>query len=236
MLIIPAIDMKDHKVVRLKQGRMRDVTVYRGSIVEQARLFAETGVARLHLVDLNGAFEGQPVHFDEVTTIAKNFPQVQIEVGGGIRDLTTMQKYFSAGVNFCILGTLAVKNPDFVKEAARQFPGLIILGIDAKDGLVATNGWDKTSRETAIDLVKKFSGCAVESVIYTDIAKDGMLTGMNFLAIQEMQEKCGFPVIASGGLASLEDIQKLKEMGVHGVIAGKAVYEGRFTVGEALQV
>lgn len=236
MLIIPAIDMKDHQVVRLKQGRLQDATLYRDSIVEQARLFAEQGATRLHLVDLNGAFVGQPVHLDEISTIVKNFPMLKIQVGGGIRDLATIQKYFSIGVSFCILGTVAVKNPELLKEAAQKFPGRIILGVDARDGLVATEGWDKTSQEPAAELVKKFSGCAFESVIYTDIAKDGMLAGMNFYSIRQMQDQCGFPLVASGGLSSLEDLRELKKIGVHGVIAGKAIYEGRFTLSEALKI
>lgn len=236
MLIIPAIDMKDHQVVRLKQGRMQDATVYRQDIVEQARLFVEQGATRLHLVDLNGAFAGKPVHFDVIAQIAKNFPQLKIEVGGGIRDLKTIRHYLDAGVAFCILGTVAIKDPEVVQAAAQHHPGKIILGVDAKDGLVATEGWDENSATLALDLIQGFAGCAFESVIYTDIAKDGMLAGMNFTSIQEMHEKCGFPVIASGGLTSLEDVAALRAMDVHGVIAGKAIYEGRFTLAQALKL
>lgn len=234
MLIIPAIDMKEHQVVRLKQGRLQDARVYHGDIVEQARLFVEQGATRLHLVDLNGAFEGQPVHFDEITAIAKSFPHLQIEAGGGIRDLGTVKNYFDAGVSFCILGTVAIKDPEVVIDAANKYPRKIILGVDAKDGLVATEGWDEESATTALDLIRGFADSALESVIYTDIAKDGMLEGMNFPAIQEMYEKCGFPVIASGGLTSLDDLKRLKDMGVYGVIAGKAIYEGRFGLDQAL--
>ena len=235
MLIIPAIDMKDHKVVRLKQGRLQDATVYRDNIMEQAEIFISQGVTRLHLVDLNGAFAGQAVHFDEILKIATQHPNIEIEVGGGIRDLNTVKKYFDAGVSFCILGTVAIKNPDVMREAAKEFPGKIILGVDAKDGLVATEGWGVTSSTRALDLVKNFHDCDIESVIYTDIAKDGMLQGMNFSTIEEMHEKCGFPVIASGGLSSLDDVRKLKNLKIHGVIAGKALYEGRFTLAELLQ-
>lgn len=234
MLIIPAIDMKNHQAVRLKQGRMEAATIYADSTLAMAEQWIGQGAKRLHLVDLNGAFEGKPVHFEDVTAIAKKFPQIPIEIGGGIRTLETMQKYFDAGVSFCILGTVAIKNPDLVFEATKKFPGKIILGLDAKNGLVATEGWDETSQTKAIDVARRFAGCAIESVIYTDIAKDGMLSGMNLEQIAAMKT-CGFPVIASGGLTSLDDIRALKAIGdLHGVIAGKAIYENRFSVAEAI--
>ncbi len=234
MLIIPAIDMKDHQAVRLKQGRMEDVTIYADSTLAMAEQWIEQGAKRLHLVDLNGAFEGKPVHFDDVTAIAKKFPNIPIEIGGGIRTLETIQKYLDAGVSFCILGTVALKNPDLVFAACQKFPSQIILGIDAKNGLVATEGWDKTSQTKALDVAKRFAGCAIESVIYTDIAKDGMLAGMNLEQIMAMKT-CGFPIIASGGLTALDDIRELKKIGdLHGVIAGKAIYENRFSVAEAI--
>lgn len=236
MLVIPAIDLKDHQVVRLKQGRMNAATVYSSSLLPFAQKWIEQGAMRLHCVDLNGAFEGTPVHFDDVARVAKKFPDVQIEVGGGIRTIETIKNYFSSGVSYVILGTAAVKNPKLVAEACELFPGKIILGVDARDGLVAVDGWDQVSRETALDLVKRFSGLAIESVIYTDIAKDGMLAGMNLEKIAAMKA-CGFPVIASGGLTSLKDIEALCDIGgLHGVIAGKAVYENLFSVKEAIEV
>lgn len=234
MLIIPAIDMKDHQAVRLKQGRMEDATVYADSTLAMAEQWIAQGAKRLHLVDLNGAFAGLPIHFDDVTAIAKKFPHVPIEIGGGIRTLETMKRYFDAGVSFCILGTVAIKNPDLVFEACKSFAGKIILGIDAKNGMVATEGWGETSSTTALEVARRFAGCAIESVIYTDIAKDGMLAGMNLEQIAAMKA-CGFPVIASGGLTELNDIRALKQIGgLHGVIAGKAIYENRFSVAEAI--
>lgn len=234
MMIIPAIDMKDHQAVRLKQGRMVDATVYSDSIVAMAEKWIGQGARRLHLVDLNGAFAGKPVHFTDVAEVAKKFPEVKIEIGGGIRELATLQKYFDHGVSYCILGTAAIKQPELVTQAAQAFPGKIILGVDANNGKVATEGWDEASTHRALDVAQRFQGLAIESVIYTDIAKDGMLEGMNLEQIREMK-KCGFPLIASGGLTSLDDIRQLQEMGdLHGVIAGKAIYEGKFSVAEAI--
>lgn len=235
MLVIPAIDMKDHQAVRLKQGDMDQVTVYNECVLSQAETFIAKGAKRIHLVDLNGAFEGKPVHFEEIKKISKAYPEIQIEVGGGIRSLETMEEYFQAGVDFCILGTVAVKNPELTKEACQKYPGKIILGVDAKNGKVATEGWDETSSVLATDLLKKFSDCDIESVIYTDISKDGMLQGMNFDEINKVQES-GFKIIASGGLTSLDDIKKLKELNAFGVIAGKAIYENRFTLEEAFSL
>jgi phosphoribosylformimino-5-aminoimidazole carboxamide ribotide isomerase len=235
MQVIPAIDMMNHQVVRLKQGRLDDATIYSDSVLKMAEQWIEQGATRLHLVDLNGAFEGKPVHFKEISAVTKKFPQIKIEVGGGIRDLATIQRYIDAGVHFCILGTVAVKNPDIVFKASEAFPQQIVLGVDAKNGMVATEGWDEASAVSALDLTSKFHDCAIESIIYTDIAKDGMLVGMNLEEITKMKA-CGFPVIASGGLTSLDDIRSLKKIGdLHGVIAGKAIYEDRFTVKEAIE-
>lgn len=233
MHIIPAIDMKDGHVVRLKQGILSDFTVYPLNIEAQAREWIAQGARRLHLVDLNGAFEGQPRHFDVIASVARENPGISLEVGGGIRDLATIKKYDDHGVQFFILGTAAVKNPQLVEDACSQFPGRIILGVDARDGLVATEGWAAVSRETALDVIQKFSMCRLESIIYTDIGQDGMLSGINLVETQKIMT-CGFPVIASGGLSSLEDIRCLKKISAHGVIAGKALYEGKFTLQEAL--
>lgn len=234
MKIIPAIDLKDHQVVRLSQGRMSAATVYADTLLPMAQQWIEQGAKRIHCVDLNGAFGGSPVHFDDVADLAKKHPDIQIEIGGGIRDLNTIRAYFNSGVSFVILGTAAVRNPELVEEACTIFPGKIILGVDARDGMVAIDGWDKTSREQAGTLIQRFKGLAIESVIYTDISKDGMLSGMNLPRIAEMS-LTGFPLIASGGLSSLSDIDELVKLGnIYGVIAGKAIYEGRFSVREAI--
>lgn len=236
MQIIPAIDLKDHNVVRLKQGRMGKATVYSKSILEIAEKWISQGATRLHVVDLNGAFEGQPVHFDDVARLAKKFPQIQIEIGGGIRDRETIQKYFDSGVHYCILGTTAVKNPQLVIDACKDFPHQIILGLDAKGGFVATDGWDEGSELSSLDVARRFEGCNLESIIYTDISKDGMLSGMNFEMIEEMKA-CGFPIIASGGVSSLEDIERLVQIGgLYGVIVGKALYEDRFSLKDAISL
>lgn len=242
MIIIPAIDLKDGQVVRLKQGKMQDSTLYHQDPVAQATQWIEAmkksgQVSRLHLVDLNGAFQGQPVHFEIIKQISLGHPDTKIEIGGGIRRLETIQKYFDCGVSFCIVGTAAVKNPAFLEEACQKFPGRIILGLDAKNGLVATDGWDKTSTMKATELIQKFQGLNIESIVYTDIAKDGMLEGMNHDSIREMASQSPFPIIGSGGLTSLDDIITLKKVpNVMGVIAGKALYENRFSLEEAMSV
>lgn len=235
MQVIPAIDLLDHKVVRLEQGRKGKAQVYSQSVLDVADRWISQGAGRLHIVDLNGAFEGVPFHHREIGEIAKKFPHVKIQVGGGIRDLATIGRYLACGVSFCILGTVAIQNPDMVTGACTTHPGKIILGVDARNGFVATNGWEKGSDKTALDAVRRFAGCRIESVIYTDIAKDGMLTGMNFEKFADMKQ-CGFPVIASGGLTSLDDIDRLVTIGsLHGVIAGRAIYEGKFSLMEAIR-
>jgi phosphoribosylformimino-5-aminoimidazole carboxamide ribotide isomerase len=235
MYVIPAIDMKEGRVVRLKQGRMTEATVYPLSIEEQAQEWIIQGAKRLHLVDLNGAFEGQPRHFDVIAAVARQNPHIALEVGGGIRDLATIQKYDDHGVQFFILGTAAVKNPLLIEEACAVFPGRIILGVDARAGFVATEGWAAASREAALEVIEKFSGCALESVIYTDIGQDGMLSGINLIETQKIMA-CGLPVIASGGLSSLDDIHRLKEMGAYGVIAGKVLYEGKINLVDMIKI
>lgn len=235
MIVIPAIDMKDHQAVRLKQGRMHDATVYANDVLTMAARWVDEGAQRLHLVDLNGAFAGKPVHFKDVAAIAKKYPGVPTEIGGGVRNLETVKNYFESGVTFCILGTAAVKNPEFVRIACENYPGKIILGVDARNGLVATEGWGNDSRVPVAELLEQFRGCALESVIYTDIAHDGMLSGMNLDGVKRVRD-AGFNVVASGGLSSLHDIDALSELGgVHGVIAGKAIYENIFTLRDAIE-
>lgn len=233
--IIPAIDMKDHQVVRLSQGKMDDSIVYADNPVDMAKHWFDKGTTRLHLVDLNGAFEGKPVHFQEVEQISKKCPDLKIEVGGGIRNIKNVDDYMNSGVDFCIIGTAAIKDPDFLRLACEKYPEKIILGIDAKNGMVATHGWDEVSELSAVDLAHQFKDSAIESIIYTDIAKDGMLKGMNFKEIEKMASESKFPIIASGGLTNLSDISELlKYKNVSGVIAGKALYEKRFDLEEAL--
>lgn len=237
MLIIPAIDLKDHKVVRLSQGRMGDAKVYADDPVEVARQWVSLGATRLHLVDLNGAFQGLPIHFDEVRCIASALPKIALEIGGGIRSLATIDRYMECGVTYCILGTAAVKDPELVLKACKKYPGRIILGLDAKGSQVATDGWDNVSHQSATQVVEQFRGMALESIIYTDISRDGMLAGMNFKGLTLMAAQSPFPVIASGGLTSLLDVKKLlKIKNIRGAIAGKALYEGKINLKEAIQL
>jgi phosphoribosylformimino-5-aminoimidazole carboxamide ribotide isomerase len=224
-------------LARYFSGKMGEAKIYSSDILGQARKWCDAGAKRIHLVDLNGAFEGKPVHFKEVTQIAKNLPQLQMEIGGGIRALTTIQAYFDAGVHFCILGTSAIKNPSLVEEACRLHPHKIILGLDAKNGFVATQGWDTVSSKKATESAQAFKNSKLESIIFTDIAKDGMMQGMNFDALKEMTAQSPFPIIASGGFTQLADVKRLKKIpGIMGVIAGKALYEGLVDLKKALTV
>ena len=217
--------MKDHQAVRLKQGLMDQATVY-GSVFDFAQKWIGEGATRLHLVDLNGAFEGKPVHFDEISKIVSTYPDVSVQVGGGVRDEETLQKYLETGLSQVILGSVLVKKTELVKEWVQKYPGKIILGVDAKKGMVATEGWAEGSTVKAVDLIAEFKELPVHSVIYTDIAKDGMLQGMSHDQIEQVAA-VGLPVIGSGGLASQDDIERLKLIpNVVGVIAGKALYEG----------
>ena len=236
MLIIPAIDLKDGACVRLKQGVMDDSTVYGDDPVEMAARWVEAGTRRLHLVDLNGAFDGKPVNGEAVTAIAKAYPDLPIQIGGGIRNLTTIEHYLDAGVEFLIIGTKAVKEPTFVTEACRAFPGHIIVGLDAKDGLVATDGWAEVSDIKATELAKRFEQDGVSSIVYTDIARDGMMQGVNVEQTVTMAQASSIPVIASGGITNMDDIKNLKavaEEGILGAITGRAIYEGTLDVTQA---
>lgn len=229
MLIIPAIDLKDGECVRLKQGRMEDSTVFGRDPVAMARRWVDAGARRLHLVDLNGAFAGQPVNGDAVKAIAKANPQLPIQIGGGIRSPEIIEAYLSAGVSYVIIGTKAVREPDFVTAMCRQFPGRIIVGIDAQDGRVAIDGWAEVTEVRAADLARRFAGDGVTSIVYTDISRDGMMQGVNVPATVELAEACGIPVIASGGVTDMADIRALKLVatrGVLGAITGRAIYEG----------
>ncbi len=229
LLVIPAIDIKDGKCVRLRQGRMNEVTVFSDDPLAMARRWVESGARRLHIVDLNGAQAGRPVNAEVIGAIAEAFPEVPIQVGGGIRDEDTIQAYLDAGVRYVILGTKAVNAPHFVSDVCAEFPGHIIVGLDARDGRVAIDGWSKLSGHDVIDLAKRYQDQGVEAIVYTDIGRDGMLSGVNVEATVRLASAISIPVIASGGITSLEDIRRLCEVmdsGIVGAIAGRALYEG----------
>jgi phosphoribosylformimino-5-aminoimidazole carboxamide ribotide isomerase len=240
MLIIPAIDIKDGQCVRLEQGRMESATVFSNEPGQAARQWCDQGARRLHVVDLNGAVAGKPRNEAAVKAIIASVdPDVPVQLGGGIRDLETIERYLDDGVSFVIIGTAAVKNPGFLHEACDAFPGHIMVGLDAKDGKVATDGWSKLTKHDVIDLAKRFQDYGVEAVIYTDIGRDGMMSGVNIEATLRLAQALTVPVIASGGLNSLDDIRKLRALesdGVTGAITGRAIYEGKLDFAEALKV
>ena len=236
MLIIPAIDLKDGACVRLKQGRMEDDTVFSDDPIGVAAQWVEQGARRLHLVDLNGAFAGEPINGEIVRAIATRWPKLPVQIGGGIRSLETIEAYVRAGVSYVILGTKAVKEPTFVREACRAFPGKVIVGIDAKDGWVATDGWAEVSSVQAVDLARQFKADGISAIIYTDIARDGMMQGVNVEATAKLARDSGLPIIASGGVTNLNDIRgllKVRGDGVIGTITGRAIYEGTLDLAEA---
>lgn len=229
MLIIPAIDLKDGKCVRLRQGRMEDDTVFSDDPLAVAGRWIEAGARRLHLVDLNGAFAGEPVNAAIIEKIAKTYPQIEIQVGGGIRDEDTIQTYLNAGVNYVIIGTKAVTAPHFVSNACIEFPNHIIVGLDAKDGKVATDGWSKLSHHTAIEMAQRFEQDGVTAIIFTDISRDGMMQGVNIESTVKLAQAIHIPVIASGGITDIKDIENLCAVeyeGITGAITGRAIYEG----------
>ncbi|MDO9005893.1 MAG: 1-(5-phosphoribosyl)-5-[(5-phosphoribosylamino)methylideneamino]imidazole-4-carboxamide isomerase [Aquabacterium sp.] len=230
MLLIPAIDLKDGKCVRLKQGDMNDSTTFGEDPAAMARRWLDAGARRLHLVDLNGAFAGKPVNEAAIKAIIKEVgDEIPVQLGGGIRDLDTIERYLDDGISYVIIGTAAVKNPGFLRDACTAFGGHIIVGLDAKDGKVATDGWSKLSGHEVIDLAQKFQDYGVEGVIYTDIGRDGMLSGINIEATVKLAQALTIPVIASGGLSDLADIDRLcavEPEGVQGVICGRAIYSG----------
>jgi len=240
MLIIPAIDLKDGHCVRLEQGRMDAATVFSKEPAKAAQQWTERGATRLHVVDLNGAVAGKPRNENAIKAIiAAVDSDVPVQLGGGIRDLDTIERYLDDGVSYIIIGTAAVKNPGFLHEACDAFPGHIIVGLDAKDGKVATDGWSKLTGHDVVDLAKRFQDYGVEAVIYTDIGRDGMMTGVNIDATVRLAQALAIPVIASGGLNGLEDIRKLcavESEGITGAIAGRAIYEGKLDFAEALKV
>lgn len=238
MILYPAIDLKDGQCVRLRQGEMDQATVFNEDPAAQAKIFEDQGFEWLHVVDLNGAFEGKPVNGPAVEAIyaASHLP---IQLGGGIRDIDTIANWLDKGIDRVILGTAAVRDPDLVREAARDFPGCIAVGIDARDGKVAIEGWAETSEITALDLARRFEDAGVAAIIHTDIARDGLLEGLNLDATVELADAVSVPVIASGGLASIDDIKRLVEPAcakLDGAIAGRALYDGRLDAAEALAI
>lgn len=233
-IIYPAIDLKGGQAVRLEQGAMDRATVFNADPADQARAFEAAGFEWLHLVDLNGAFDGKPRNKPVVEAILGT-TSLPVQLGGGIRDNMTIDMWLEAGVTRVILGTIAVKDPALVRRACQRHPGRIVVGIDARDGLVATEGWAESSELSATELAKRFEGAGVASIIYTDIARDGLLGGVNVEATADLARAVSIPVIASGGLAGAEDIQALKQHpGIEGVIAGRALYDGRLTAKAAL--
>ncbi|PJI98945.1 1-(5-phosphoribosyl)-5-[(5-phosphoribosylamino)methylideneamino] imidazole-4-carboxamide isomerase [Acidovorax sp. 69] len=230
MLLIPAIDLKDGHCVRLKQGDMDQSTTFGEDPAAMARKWVDAGARRLHLVDLNGAFAGVPKNYTAIKSILQEVGRdIPVQLGGGIRDLDTIEKYIDGGLRYVIIGTAAVKNPGFLKDACSAFGGHIIVGLDAKDGKVATDGWSKLTGHEVVDLAKKFEDWGVESIIYTDIGRDGMLSGINIDATVKLAQALSIPVIASGGLGSMADIEQLcavESEGVEGVICGRAIYSG----------
>ena len=239
MLLIPAIDLKDGRCVRLRQGVMDDATVFSDDPAAMARRWRELGARRLHLVDLNGAFAGKPRNEGAIRAILDEVgAEMPVQIGGGIRDLDTIERYLDAGIAYVIIGTAAVKNPGFLHDACGAFPGQVIVGLDAKDGKVATDGWSKVTGHDVLDLARKFEGYGVEAVIYTDIGRDGMLAGVNIEATVRLARGLSIPVIASGGVTDLADIDALCAVegeGIEAAIVGRAIYEGRldFAVAQA---
>ncbi len=238
MLIIPAIDLKDGRCVRLQQGRMDSATVFSDDPVAMARHWAGEGAKRLHIVDLNGAVAGRPKNEKVIRDmIAAVGGRLQIQLGGGIRDLDTIESYLDAGVTYIVVGTAAVKNPGFLSDACYAFPGHVIAGLDAKEGKVAVEGWSKMTGHDVVDLAKKFEEYGIEALVYTDIGRDGMLTGINIEATLRLAQATKTPIIASGGLNSVKDVQtvceKLVPEGIIGAIAGRALYEGKLDLKKA---
>lgn len=236
MLIIPAIDLKDGKCVRLRQGRMEDDTVFDDKPVDVAQRWLDQGARRIHLVDLDGAFAGEPRNAQVVREVCEISGDVPVQIGGGIRSLETAQAYIDAGVRYLIIGTLAVKAPDFVDGLCQRFPDHVIVGLDANDGFVATEGWAEASTVTAVSLAQRFQDVGVSAIVYTDISRDGMMQGVNTEATAALADAVNIPIIASGGVSTIADIDSLgKQMhrGISGAIVGRALYEGSLKLSEA---
>ena len=235
MLLIPAIDLKDGRCVRLRQGRMEDETIFSDDPVQMAGRWVSAGARRLHLVDLNGAFAGEPVNGAAIRAIAAAYPDLPIQVGGGIRDETTIAAYLEAGVSYCIIGTQAVKEPAFVARACRAFPGHVIVGLDAREGRVAIKGWAEMTEHRVEEVARRFEDDGVTAIVYTDIGRDGMMTRPNVAATRALAAAIRIPVIASGGITNLDDIRALCAVAASGLtaaITGRAIYEGTLDFAE----
>jgi phosphoribosylformimino-5-aminoimidazole carboxamide ribotide isomerase len=238
MILFPAIDLKDGQCVRLKLGDMEQATIFNDNPAAQAKRFEAQGFEWLHLVDLNGAFEGRPVNGKAVEEILKVIA-IPVQLGGGIRDMATLNGWLEKGVNRVIIGTAAVRDPAFVRTAAKQAPGRVAVGLDARGGKVAVEGWAEVSELTVLDIARRFEDAGVAAIIYTDIARDGMLKGLNLDATIALADAISIPVIASGGLASIEDVKAMlapRAAKLEGAIAGRALYDGRVDVAEALRL
>ena len=239
MLLIPAIDLKDGQCVRLKQGLMDQATVFSDAPAQMGKHWAGEGARRLHIVDLDGAFAGKPKNLEVIHEILQSVgAKIPVQLGGGIRDVQTIESYIALGLSYVILGTAAVKQPELVATACREFPGKIIVGLDAKDGQVAIDGWAKVTEHNVLELGKRFADDGINSIIYTDIGRDGMMSGVNIDATVRLAQGTGLPIIASGGLTNLDDIDalvKVAEQGITGVITGRAIYEGTLNFREAQQ-
>jgi len=238
MIIVPAIDLKEGRCVRLAQGDFRRVTVYSDDPVEIAKTWQENGAERIHVVDLDGTLAGSPQNYDIIQKIVEEIG-VPLQVGGGIRKIETIESYIGIGVHWVILGTMALRDMGFVREACDAYRGRIILGIDANDGKVAIQGWTEQTSESAIDIARRYEGYGLAAVVYTDIKRDGMETGVNIEATEKLARLVKIPVIASGGVSSMKDIEKLREIekyGVTGVIIGKALYSGAISLKEAISL
>ncbi len=235
MLLIPAIDLKGGKCVRLRQGRMDDETIFSDNPLDVAQRWVDAGAKRLHIVDLDGAFKGEPRNAGVVHEIVEQFPDIPVQIGGGIRDEETIESYLNTGVRYVIIGTQAVTAPHFVADVCAEFPSHIIVGLDARDGKVATDGWSKLSHHDVVDIAQHFEHDGVEAIIYTDIHRDGMMQGVNVEATVELARAIHIPVIAAGGVTSLNDVQALLDVadnGIEGVITGRAIYEGTLDYAE----
>ncbi len=239
MIIIPAIDLKDGQCVRLRRGLMDDSTIFSDNPVEMAQQWVAQGAKRLHLVDLNGAFAGKPVNAASVTQIVSAFPDLPVQIGGGIRDVSIANTYIEAGVSYLIIGTMAVTHPEFITTLCREFSDKVIVGLDANNGLVATEGWAQQTDLHVVDLAKRFEQDGVSSIIYTDIARDGMMQGVNVTAIVDLAQQTSIPIIASGGITDMSDISHLLSEAHHGItaaITGRAIYEGTLDFSKAQQL
>lgn len=239
MIIIPAIDLKNNQCVRLEQGLMDKTTVFSNNPVEVAQQWVEQGAKRLHLVDLNGAFEGKPINQQIITDITKAYPNLIVQIGGGIRTMQTAEEYINTGIDYLIIGSKAVTNPEFVSELCKEFIGKVIVGLDANEGLVAIDGWATKTDIKVTELAKRFEQDGVSSIVYTDIARDGMMQGVNYQATAQLAKNTTIPIIASGGITNIEDIKNLKTVentGIFAAITGRAIYEGTLDFAKAQQL